>query len=409
MHESFSRAIYEAWYARRPVLVHGECRATARAVEDAGGGWIGATLEDWVRMFAAVDESADEAVDALGAHGWAAALDNGTWDVVARRTLDAIATRLAPPAGPCIENVVPLGDAGIARYAQALTEALNAAGADAAVSIAGSAHARPNARTIVHVVASSAPVAADIYVAHDGELPASTQGRPVFAPSHGAAARLEEAGIIARVLPQVVSPARWTGLHPAHDRWVDGKDVLLSIAPLGADEARRLLDTFVAYLAFARDARLLVFAADCEGDAHETLLHERAELDLHNEVVLVGDAPAEQYAAYRAARVALAVGRPLCVESAVTPLWFDLPIVALGDVTVLETVEACGVVADTFDARRIAALVRIVVSDRRIRAAMIGEGRRVRARYTPGAVSTAVLEQLSDVHGTAETADVGGG
>ena len=41
IHESFSRAMYESWYARRPVLVHGECRATARAVEDAGGGWIG--------------------------------------------------------------------------------------------------------------------------------------------------------------------------------------------------------------------------------------------------------------------------------------------------------------------------------------------------------------------------------
>jgi len=409
VHESFSRAIYESWYARRPVMVHGECRATSRAVEDAGGGWIGTTLEDWVRMFASVDESADEAIDALGEHGWAAALDNGAWDVVARRTLDAIATRIAPPAGPRIENLVPLGDAGIARYAQSLTEALNASGADAALSIAGSAHARPNARTIAHVIGTSAPVPADIYVAHDGELPAPAQGRPVFAPSHGIAAQLEEAGIVARVLPQAVSPAQWEGMRPAHERWVDGKDVLLSIAPLGADEARRLLDTFVAYLGFVRDARLLVFSADCEGDAYETLLHERAELDLHNEVVVVGDAQAERYAAYRAATVALAVGRPLSVESAVTPLWFDLPIVALGDVTVMETVEACGVVADTFDARRIAALVRIVASDARIRSAMIGEGRRVRARYTPSMVATAVLEQLAEPRTTTETADVGGG
>jgi len=409
IHESFSRAIYESWYARRPVMVHGECRATSRAVEDAGGGWIGTTLEDWVRMFAAVDESADEAVDALGEHGWAAALDNGAWDVVARRTLDAIAMRLAPPAGPRIENLVPLGDAGIARYAQSLTEALNASGADAAVSIAGSAHARPNARTIAHVNGASAPVPADIYVAHDGELPAPAQGRPVFAPSHGIAAQLEEAGIVARVLHEAVSPAQWQGLRPAHERWLDGKDVLLSIAPLGADEARRLLDTFVAYLGFVRDARLLVFSEDCEGDAYETLLRERAELDLHNEVVIVGDAPAERYAAYRAAAVALAVGRPLSVASAVTPLWFDLPIVALGDVTVMETIEACGIVADTFDARRMAALVRIVASDARIRAAMVGEGRRVRMRYAPSVVATVVLEALGEPRHTTQTADVGGG
>jgi glycosyltransferase involved in cell wall biosynthesis len=230
----------------------------------------------------------------------------------------------------------------------------------------------------------------------------------VFTPSHAVAAQLEETGIAVRVLPQAVSPAQWEGLRPAHERWSDGKDVLLSIAPLGADEARRLLDTFVAYLAIVRDARLLVFAADCEGDAYQTLLHERAELDLHNEVVVVGDAPAERYAAYRAATLALAVGRPLSVESAVTPLWFDLPIVALGDVIVMETVEACGVVADTFDARRIAALAHIVASDARIRAAMIGEGRRVRARYAPGVVATAVLEQLRDVHGMPQMAAVGG-
>ena len=394
IHESFSRAIYEAWYARRPVLVHGDCRATARAVEDAGGGWIGTTLEDWVRMFAAVDESADESVDALGARGWAAALDNGAWDVVARRTLEEIEASLAPPAGPRIENVVPLGELAIARYAQSLTEALNEAGADAALSIAGSTQARPGAIAIAHVLGSSPPVLADAYVAHDGVLPASTRGRVVFAPSHGVAAQLEESGVSARVLPQAVSPAQWAGLRPAHERWADGKDVLLSIAPLGAEEARRLLDTFVAYLGFVRDARLLVFAEDCEGDAHETIFRKREELDLNNEVVVVGSSPAERYAAYRAATVALAVGRPLSIESAVTPLWFDVPIVALGDATVMEAVEACGIVADTFDARRIAALVRIVASDARIRAAMIGEGRRVRARYAPGAVAAAVLEHL---------------
>ena len=408
LHESFSRAIYEAWYARRPVLVHGECRATARAVEDAGGGWIGTTLEDWVRMFAEVDESADDAVDAFGARGWAAALDNGAWEVVARRTLDAVETCLTLPVGLRIENLVPLGNAAIGRYAQSLSEALNDAGAESAVSIAGSAQTRSDTHIIAHMMAASPPVPADVYVSHDGELPAPAQGRPVFAPSHGIAAQLEEAGIIARVLPQAVSPSQWKGLRPAHGRWTDGKNVLLSIAPLGAEEARRLLDTFVAYLAFVRDARLLVFAADCEGEAYQTLLHEREELDLHNEVELVGDAMAERYAAYRAATVALAVGRPLSIESAVTPLWFDVPIVALGEVTILETIEACGIVANTFDASRIAALVRIVASDARVRSAMIGEGRRVRARYAPGAVATAVIEQLSAVRGTPAVAYLGG-
>jgi hypothetical protein len=75
----------------------------------------------------------------------------------------------------------------------------------------------------------------------------------------------------------------------------------------------------------------------------------------------------------------------------------------------METVEACGVVADTFDARRVAALARIVASDTRMRAAMIGEGRRVRARYAPNVVATAILEQLAEPRTMADTVDVGGG
>jgi glycosyltransferase involved in cell wall biosynthesis len=409
MHESFSRAMYEAWYARRPVLVHGECRATARAVEDSGGGWIGVSLEEWVRMFAAVDESADEAIDAIGERGWAAALDNGAWDVVAKRTIDAIRARVAPAAGPLIDHVVPLGDRTIGRYAQSLADALTATGADSSVTIAGSGQTRSDARTIAHVDANALPPIADLYVAHNGEPPAGTRGRGIFAPTHAAAARLEESGIVARVLPEVISPAIWDGMRPSHERWTDGKVVLLSIAPLGSEEAKRLLDTFVAYLGLARDARLLIFSADCEGDALATLMHERAELDLHNEVVLVGDVPAEQFAAYRAAHVALAVGRSLSIERAVTPLWFDLPIVALGDATAMETIEACGIVADVFDARRIAALVRIVASDRKLRSAIVAEGRRVRARHAPAAVATIVLEALATIAGTGETADVGGG
>ena len=82
-------------------------------------------------MFAAVDESSDEAIEALGERGWAAALDNGAWDAVARRTLDAIQTRLAAPSGPRIDNIIPLGDRAVGRYAQALSDALGGAGADA--------------------------------------------------------------------------------------------------------------------------------------------------------------------------------------------------------------------------------------------------------------------------------------
>jgi glycosyltransferase involved in cell wall biosynthesis len=305
--ESFSRAMYEAWHAGRPVLVHGDCRATARAVEDSGGGWIGTTREDWVAMFATVDESSDDVVAAAGRRGQAAARNNGTWDDVARRTLDAIRTHLATPRG-AVENVVPLAERGAVR----------------------------------------------------------------------------------RAAPRVVTPAVWDGVRPAHERWSDGKDVLLAIGPCDPDAARRLLETFVAYLAARRGARFLVFAGACDAAATATLLRERDELDLSADVELVGDALPERYAAYRAATVAFALGGPPAIEHAVMPLWFDVPLVALRGADVEQTIERCGVLVEAFDARRIATLLRLVATDASLRTAMIAEGRRVRARHAPPAPGPAV-------------------
>jgi hypothetical protein len=166
---------------------------------------------------------------------------------------------------------------------------------------------------------------------------------------------------------------------------------------LTAEDARRALDVFVAFLGHANRARLLVFDESCDDSARATLLRERAELDLESEIALVGDAPAERYAAFRAARVAMAVGRPLDVVSAVTPLWFDIPVVALGDPVAVDTVEASGLIEDRFEPRRFAALLRLVASDDGLRAAIRNEGRRSRERHLPRTVAATVVEQLATV------------
>lgn len=398
LHESFSRSVYESWHARRPVLVHADCRATARAVEDAGGGWTAGTLEDWVRAFTVIDESADETIDTLGERGWAAALENGSWDLVARRMLEALGERFGARRGLTIEQIVPLGEREVARYAEALVDAVRAGGANSEIRIAGSP-ATPGALALAHVV-RDVPARADIAIAHHGDaasaLPPSAS---LFAASHAVAAQLEEAGIATRVLPLAVSPAPWDGLRPAHERWYDGRATILSIAPLERDAARRILDVFVSYLGMVRDARLLVFADDCEALGKATLSEECEELDLRREVAIVGDDPAERYAAYRAATTALAIGNGLTVERAVTALWFDLPIVALAEPGASETIEPCGLLIDEFDPRRIAALLRIVGNDRELRAALIGEGRRARARHSPRAVAATLLEQLRSDEG----------
>lgn len=395
LHESFSRAVYESWYARRPVFVHGKCRATARAVEDSGGGWIGSTIGDWAKMFAELDESSDEAIDAVGERGWAAGLDNGSWEVVARRVLSAIESRLPRAMTIAVDQAVPLGEGSAVAYAAALDRALSEAGCDSTTVVAESASFRRGSLIVAHVAGTGVPILADAYIAHDGEPDFSPRHGPVFATTHAVAARLEERGIPARVLPLPVSPGRWDGVRPTHRYWEDGLPGLLSVSPLCGEDVRRLFDVFVAFLSVTGHARLFVFESDCDVDARAILLRERDELDLTNEVVLVDDDRSHRYAAYRSSAVALAIGRPLGVEAVVNALWFDIPIVSLGDPIAVDTLDAAGLVEDRFEPHRFAALLRIVCKDERLRSTMLIEARRVRERHAPGTIAGILLEQIT--------------
>jgi glycosyltransferase involved in cell wall biosynthesis len=83
--ESFSRAIMEAWAAGRPVAAHGECLATAIAVQRADAGWTPATEVQWTDLFVRIAESTDEELNEIGARGRAYADEQADWDKVIAR------------------------------------------------------------------------------------------------------------------------------------------------------------------------------------------------------------------------------------------------------------------------------------------------------------------------------------
>jgi len=58
-HESFSRALMEAWSVGRPVLAQGDCLATAGAVKDSGGGWLATNESEWAQLFARIADAAE--------------------------------------------------------------------------------------------------------------------------------------------------------------------------------------------------------------------------------------------------------------------------------------------------------------------------------------------------------------
>jgi glycosyltransferase involved in cell wall biosynthesis len=398
VNESFSRAIYESWYAQRPVIVHADCRATAHAVEDSGGGWIGASIDDWVHVLTLIDESSDDAIDAVGQHGWAAAMENGSWDAVAVRTLAAIDARL-DPAGRllCVDQLVPLGGGAAAQYATALGEALRQAGVDCSTTIDGNAR-RESALALVHATGPDPmPIPGDAIIAHTGDafLPAASCP-PLFAANVAALQTLVERGFGARLLPMPVDPGAWASVAPARGGADDGRTTFVSISPLGHADVERLIEMIVAYIGIAGSVRLVVRRIDCDEGALATLEREIHELDLRDVVELIGDGRAEHYGALRVARVALALGQPLTsVRAAIDPLWFDVPVLAFDDPIVRETIEPCGLVIEPRLPLEIAAVVKFAARDEDLRRAMIAEGRRVRLRHAPESVSATVLETLA--------------
>nr|QOL00464.1 hypothetical protein [uncultured organism] len=394
--ESFSRAIYESWFARRPVAVHGDCRATARAVDEAEGGWTGVTIDDFVRIFTTIDESADEAIDALGRHGFAAALENGTWDVVASRTLAAIDRASGRTPALAIDQFVPLGEPAITRYSVALGDALRQTGIDVVSSIVESPIVRANARAIVHGARGVAPVVPDALVVHVPDADVPERVPPLFASNIAVLNGLAERGLSARLLPEIVDPGTWSGVRLDRNPFDDGRLTVFSIAPLGCDEAQRMIEIFVALIRIVGDARLIVERSDCTAEAIEALERDSRDLDLGHALVLLEDDRASRFAARRAATLACALGAPLPdVGRAVDALWFDLPVVAFDDPVVRETIEPCGVVLETRVPREVAVALKVVATSPSVRRAAITEGRRIRARYAPSTVTSTLLDALN--------------
>ncbi|MDH3327867.1 MAG: glycosyltransferase [Desulfobulbaceae bacterium] len=83
--ESYSRVIMEAWFYNKPVAVHGDCLATAMAVEAAGGGWLAESCTGWMHLFHKLSRMEEGELIELGKKGGEYARQVAEWDVVIDR------------------------------------------------------------------------------------------------------------------------------------------------------------------------------------------------------------------------------------------------------------------------------------------------------------------------------------
>lgn len=453
--ESYSRAIMEAWSNNRPVAANRDCLATAMAVEQARGGWLAATEDEWAALFSVVSSATGKELHELGARGRAYADEHAGWDQVIARYEDALGLNQAMPHKPVrqrhsklreIHQLLPdivYGDA-ISNHALAIRTYLREAGfaseifvkrrearmKDEAQLFGGEPLSKDAGMIYHHSIGSDLTALA---VAHAGAkclvyhniTPAEfyTPYRPGFAwmletgrahLSHLArhfpisvgdssfnAAELAACGFKnPGVLPIIVNPDTWNmrADESLMESLQDGLTNLLFVGRVAPNKRQdQLVEVFAHYRALERGSRLIIAGDGRFSDPFYTYLKARiAELSLGAQVLVTGRVSnAELLAYYRTAHLYLSLSEH---EGFGVPLveamWFDVPVLARRGTAVTETLGDAGATFDPQDdLRRIATIANLLAHDAGRRAEIIAAQQLRRLDFMPEAVWP-ILERL---------------
>jgi glycosyltransferase involved in cell wall biosynthesis len=86
--ESFSRVIFEAWFAGKPVVVNRKCLATYTALADSGfAGWCADTKESFIQVFKEIASASRQTLQEIGKKGTEFATSMADWDMVMSRII----------------------------------------------------------------------------------------------------------------------------------------------------------------------------------------------------------------------------------------------------------------------------------------------------------------------------------
>lgn len=460
VNESFSRVLMEAWAAGRPAAVNGSCLATSIAVKKARGGWTATTLEQWIELFKYLDSESDEVLSEIGQRGREYVEINANWDTVIDRyekilgLKNRLRARSEVKTQPrrSIESIHQLlpdfvyGDA-ISNQATAIRDHLRQSGytseifckrraerlAGEAVLLEETQPASDSGLIYHHAIGSDA---AAIGMAHPGPkaliyhniTPGKYYGpyRPAFAwmlelgranlkrlarhfpvsvgDSAYNAAELAANGFREpHVLPIIIDPDKWN-IEPASPlmaRLQDGRTNLLFVGRIAPNKKQdRLVEAFAHYRELNPKARLIIVGEARASDPYFHELRQRCiELKLENDVELSGQIDdGELLAYYQIAHLYWSAsehegfGAPL-----VEAMWFDIPVLALNESAVPETLGRAGMLYDNDESLpQVATRAYQLTHDEAKRHEIIQEQRLRRLDFTPEAVAPRI-ERLCEL------------
>jgi glycosyltransferase involved in cell wall biosynthesis len=447
--ESYSRVMMEAWFYNRPVAAHGDCLATAMAVEAADGGWLARSREDWAQLFNMVGRMEEDELVAVGKKGREYARQYAEWEAVIDR-YEAVLGLHSPqiskekkqrrPDLRIIHQLVPgfaYGDA-ISNQTIIIRDLLRCQGykseifteqidplmvSEARLFQDGKA-IKGNAGLIYHhsigagltdfvinypgpkgliyhnvtppeLVRDADPELAGILEQGLNDL---TKLAPHFTVSAGDSRfnslGLEENGFSSpSVLPICVAPEKWN--IPADPnlmaRFQDGKDNILFVGRLVANKCQHdLIEAFASYLSMYGNCRLILVGGFIEEESYyQSLMEQIRSRGLEGDVHFTGKVTdSTLHACYRCADLYWSMSEH---EGFGVPLieamWFDVPVFAYKSSAVPETMGEGGLLfTGKQKVNELAVAARFLMYNSELRGKILSGQRKRRKAFLPEAI-----------------------
>lgn len=452
--ESFSRVIMEAWLHGKPVIAQRSCLATALPIEQAGGGWLAESEDEWAEVFTYLDRTPANELSQIGQGGKQYAAEIADWDKVIDRYEAALALPRRKKGGVCqrrrIHQVLPnlaFGDA-ISNLAILHRNHLRQEGFESEILVR---HIDPRVAQDGRVFDPGLlqPTDAIIYhhsigtdltphvVAHPGpklliyhNITPAEFFEP-FAPEfaeilrngrrdleelaqffpHSAgdssynAEELHAAGFRdPKILPITVDPEKWN-LDPepeVMDKMQDGRTNILFVGRVAPNKKQEeLVEAFSYYLSLDPAARLVLLGPVEAGDSYVAHLHATIRrLGLESCVCVTGSVTEAQLSAYyRTAHLYWSMsehegfGVPM-----VEAMWFDVPVFAKNASAVSETLgDAALMFSGDMTPVDAAACAHLLVKDTELRRHIIRAQRKQRELFTKRAVTPVFEKAISSL------------
>lgn len=444
--ESYSRVIMEAWFYNRPVAAHGDCLATAMAVEAAGGGWLARSREEWAHLFHMLSRMEENELLEPGKKGKEYAQQYAEWDAVIDRyesVLGLTATNISQKQEQkhtkihTIHQLTPgfaYGDA-ISNQTIILRDLLKKQGYKSEIfteqidpSMTHEARLFKDGKGINKDVGliyhhSIGAGLTDFVINHPGpksliyhnvtppdlvrdadpELAIKLeQGindlrrlAPHFRVSAGDSRfnslDLEKHGFSSpSVLPICVAPEKWniTAEPNMMMRLQDGKDNILFVGRLVANKCQHdLVNAFAEYLSMYGNCRLILVGGFIEKESYYQSLKEQVRLrGLEGDVLFAGKVTDNiLHSCYRCADLFWSMSEH---EGFGVPLieamWFDVPVLAYKSSAIPETLGEGGLLfTDKQNLKELAVAARLLTHDPDVRARILSGQKRRRKAFLP--------------------------